>query len=161
MSLSSHGSPNSGSVSPTFSSQPSSLASLPIRVSSAPNPPLQQTNIMPIYGSTTFGATKPDQHPFLEQGIAVNPPLPTLNSAEVQIASDFPEFESETCSFKPLEEDTESSQSLMSSVLSSPHIAEQQQAVLNSIQRTQVRNRFFSKIDITISIFITYHSQSI
>jgi len=134
VSLSSPGPPNDRSISSAFSSQPSSLASLPIRTSGGQKP-LQQTNILPTYDSTTFGASKSEQHPNLTSENFVHS---SLNSAEIQIAADFPEFESESGSFKLLEEDAESDRSLISSVLSSPHIAEQQQAVLNSIQRTQV-----------------------
>ena len=145
LSSSSRGSTISGSVSPCFSSKPSSLASLPMRISGGSKTSMQQSNVLPDYGSATFGPLIPDPNPLTDPKQSFNPPVGALHP-KIQLATDFPEFESVSESFKLLEEDTESNQSQLSSVLSSPHIAEQQQAVLNSIQRTQVKNlRFWAK----------------
>ena len=115
--------------SPSFSSDTGSLASLPDRISPRSKPVVQQTNFM-VGGSSysippCSGSVQPDN-------------LLSIPTYAKPVVTDFPEFESDLGSFKLLEEDTDNSQSELSSVLSSPHIAEQQQAVLNSIHRSQV-----------------------
>ena len=117
---SNHASSINANVSSSIPSDSCSLASLPSRL---PGKPLMQTNI----------------------GLMSDPSKEAYPAA-VQTVVDFPDFESDLSSFKLLEEDT-SSDSMLSSLLSSPHIAEQQQQALNNVQKAQVSDVQAERLD--------------